>query len=877
MEKSLYRYIWQHSRAAQIWLLLLAAASMPVVYISLELPKIIVNEAISGIDLRDEIFGIPIDRISYLFLLCGGFLLAVAIHGAMKYRLNVSRGIVGERILRRLRYELFQRILRFPLRRFKTVSQGELLSMVTTETEPMAEFIGESYTLPVFQGGLLFTYMLFIFLQDLFLGIAAVVLYPVQIYLIPKLQARVNRLAAERVRTVRVLTTRIGEGVAGIEEVRAHATSGYERADIASRLGLVYRLRVAIYKRKFMIKFLNNLIAQMTPFLFYAIGGYFVIAGDLTIGVLVAVLAAYKDLAGPWKELLRYYQKKEDIRVKYLQVVDQFDPPDMLRQQLLDNEPEEGFSVSGSYRLTNVSYSPDGFSKSLRDFSAQIAAERTVTILGSANGGKRELGALLGRLAVPEAGSIQLGGLAFDGLAQATLGKRIAYVGPEAYLFNGSVFDAMVYPLKRHPVQEGGGELDEGERRDAELTGNSLQNVEANWIDSEQAGCADEAELRRALLDALRLVALDGDVYEFGLLSRQSEADNPHLAARVLEARRALRARFAGGEALDFIEWFDSEGYSANRSVLDNIVFGSIRGGNPSATELAAHPLMVSIIERVGLADDFLNIGKTLAETMVELFGDDQADAETIERFSFIGIDELPRYRQMLANLELLGGTAANLPKQDAADLRALPFQLIVARHRLGLITEGIQLKLIEARKRFALEAADHGLDIEPFALERYSESLSLQENIIFGSLIQGRAQVQEKVGELIEGVVDELGLRDEILLAGLEHGIGVGGSRLNQSQRHRIALARALVKQPDLLIANGTGDILDPAGEEAIVKNFLEARKGRGLIWITARPALARYFQDILIVDGGQLVEQGAHSDLAANSEALAALHAAG
>ena len=409
MEKSLYRYIWQHSKAAQVWLLLLAAASMPVVYVSLELPKMIVNEAISGIDLRDEIFGIPIDRISYLFLLCGGFLLAVAIHGAMKYRLNVSRGIVGERILRRLRYELFQRILRFPLRRFKTVSQGELLSMVTTETEPMAEFIGESYTLPVFQGGLLFTYMLFIFLQDVFLGIAAVALYPVQIYLIPKLQARVNRLAAERVRTVRVLTTRIGEGVAGIEEVRAHATSGYERADIASRLGLVYRLRVAIYKRKFMIKFLNNLIAQMTPFLFYSIGGYFVIAGDLTLGALVAVLAAYKDLSGPWKELLRYYQKKEDIRVKYLQVVDQFDPPDMLQQELLDNEPEEGFSVSGSYRLTNVAYSPDGFSKSLRDFSAQIATERPVAILGSANGGKRELGALLGRLAVPEAGSIQLG------------------------------------------------------------------------------------------------------------------------------------------------------------------------------------------------------------------------------------------------------------------------------------------------------------------------------------------------------------------------------------------------------------------------------------------------------------------------------------
>ncbi len=877
MEKSLYRYIWQHSKAAQVWLLLLAVASMPVVYVSLELPKIIVNEAISGVDLHVAIFGIPIDRISYLLLLCGGFLLAVAVNGAMKYQLNVSRGIVGERILRRLRYELYQRILRFPLRRFKTVSQGELLSMVTTETEPMAEFIGESYTLPAFQGGLLFTYTLFIFIQDAFLGLAAIALYPVQIYLIPRLQAKVNRLAAERVRTVRTLSTRIGEGVAGIEEVRAHATSSYERADIASRLGLVYRLRVAIYKRKFTIKFLNNLIAQMTPFLFYSIGGYFVIAGDLTLGALVAVLAAYKDLSGPWKELLRYYQKKEDIRIKYLQVVDQFDPPDMLKQQLLDNEAEEGFSIAGPYRLTKVAYSADGFSRSLSDFSAQISTERPVAILGSANGGKRELGALLGRLALPQSGSIQLDGLAFDGLAQATLGKKIAYVGPEAYLFNGTVFDAMVYPLKRHPVQQGGGQLDRQERREAELTGNSIYDVEANWIDSGQAGCADEAGLRSTLIEALRLVALDGDIYEFGLMSHQSEADNPRLAGRVLEARRALRARFAGGEAPDFIEWFDSAGYSTNRSVLDNVVFGGIRGGGFSAAELAAHPLLVSIIERVNLADDFLNIGKTLAETMVELFGGDQADAETIERFSFISIDELSRYRQMLANLELPGGAVADLPPRDAADLSALPFQLIVARHRLGLITAEIQQKLLEARRLFALEAADHGLDLEPFALDRYSGSLSLQENIIFGSLVQGRAQVQEKVRELIKGVVDELDLRAELVLAGLEHGIGVGGSRLNQSQRHRIALARALVKQPELLIVNGTGDILDPAGEEAIVKNFLKARQGRGLIWITARPALARYFEDILIVDGGQLVEQGPHSELAANSQALAALQAAG
>jgi hypothetical protein len=51
------------------------------------------------------------------------------------------------------------------------VSQGELILMITAETEPLAEFIGESYTLPLFQGGMLITYIIFIFQQDPYLGL----------------------------------------------------------------------------------------------------------------------------------------------------------------------------------------------------------------------------------------------------------------------------------------------------------------------------------------------------------------------------------------------------------------------------------------------------------------------------------------------------------------------------------------------------------------------------------------------------------------------------------------------------------------------------------------------------------------------------------
>ena len=60
------------------------------------------------------------------------------------------------------------------------------------------------------------------------------------------------------------------------------------------------------------------------------IGGYLVIKGDLTFGALVAILAAYKDLSSPWKELLTYYQRLADSKIKYDQVIEQFDPNGIL-------------------------------------------------------------------------------------------------------------------------------------------------------------------------------------------------------------------------------------------------------------------------------------------------------------------------------------------------------------------------------------------------------------------------------------------------------------------------------------------------------------------------------------------------------------------
>ena len=317
MPQSFYGFILKHSKKDQIVLLLLALVSYPFLYYSYDQPKQIINHIKNVTVHRAEkgdigtypdatLLGLHLGPVHYLAWLCFVFLSLTLINSGFKYYINVYKGRLGERMLRRLRYELYSRILRFPLPHFKRVSSGEIIPMITSEVEPLGGFIGDAFVQPLFQGGLLIVPLVFILVQDPILGAAALAFYPLQIYVIPRIQKRVNQLAKRRVQTVRQLADRIGDTIAGVQDVHANDASLRERADFSHRLGTIYQIRYDIYRLKFLAKFLNNSIDKLTPFLFYSIGGYLAFQGRVDIGALVAVIAAQKDLAAPWKELLDY-------------------------------------------------------------------------------------------------------------------------------------------------------------------------------------------------------------------------------------------------------------------------------------------------------------------------------------------------------------------------------------------------------------------------------------------------------------------------------------------------------------------------------------------------------------------------------------------
>ena len=870
MEKTVYKYLVRYSLSQQIWLTALAGLSFPFLYAFYELPKRIINGAIQGDpeDFPIDMFGSDFDQTEYLFLLCAGFLVLVLINQAFKYYINVYQGLTGERMLRRLRYQLFSRVLRFPQPTFKNMSQGEIIPMITAEVEPLGGFIGEAFALPAFQGGTLIVILAFLFYQNWIMAAAAVSLYPIQLYLIPRLQMRVNALAKERVRLVRRLSDRIGEAVQGVAEVHIHDTSQFVLADFSDRLGSIFQVRYRIYRQKFVIKFINNFIQQLGPFFFYSLGGYLVITDALELGTLVAAIAAHKDLGGPWKELLGFYQRREDSKIKYDQVVNQFEPVGMPDESIQTEEPEAIEPLIGEITTANLTLTDEVGDNVVDSLSLRVSMPARIAIVGEAGSGTGEFAQLLGRLLYPTRGGVSIGGREMNGMPEAITGRRLAYVGQQGYVFAGSLGFNLLYGLKHRPVRPF--EYDEEAKSqrtwhesEATAAGNTTLDIHADWVDMEAAGADSPDTLQAQAFRALELVGLDDEVYRLGLRGAIDPKQNPDVAEAILKARLAFRAHLEDDDGMtDLIEVFDRSAYNTNATMGENLLYGDCVGEAFDVDRLAENDYVLEVLEKVGLTERILQTGYDTAATMVEIFADVPPDHELFQQYSFVSAEELGELQQLLARIDR--ENIASATEAERARIMSLPFKLIPARHRLGMIDDEMQTMLLDAREVFARDLPEDVKDsVEFFDLETYASTANIQENIIFGKIVYGRPEAAERVSALITDVITELGLRDTVVEVGLNYDVGVSGSRLSSGQRQKLAIARSVLKHPDILILTEATAALDTASQGLIMSNLLEEFADRGLVWVLHKADLARDFDYVLVMRSGKIAEEGTFEEL--------------
>ena len=602
----------------------------------------------------------------------------------------------------------------------------------------------------------------------------------------------------------------------------------------------------------------------MTPVLFFSIGGYLVITADFSFGALVAVLAAYKDMTAPWKELLNYYQRMEDARIKYDQLIEQFQPAGMLDEELLVSEPGDAGPLDGQLTASNVSWEEDEGTKVVSGASPNVTLPTHLAIVGAGGSGKDEFARLLGRQLTPSSGRIEIGGRNLVELPESVTGRRIGYVGQEAYIASGSVRDSLLYGLKHRPLGEATYDDDIREIRRLQLeeaarAGNSSHDVLADWVDYEAAGGTGSEDLSERMSEILHTVELEEDIFQIGLRRTIDAAGQPETVGKILEARTLLQERLSALEVASLVEAFDEGRYNANASVAENILFGTPVGPTFAIENLGEDAYVLQVLEKMDLSKDFLAKGFKLAEMMVEIFRDLPPGHEFFERFSFVSSDDLPEFQAMLRRVEKTG--LDDVGETDRAMLMALPFKLVIARHHLDLIDDAMQERLLEARRVFAEGLPDElKTAVQFFDRDAYNAASSIQDNILFGKMASEKAQSGARVGKLIAEVIDELDLRRRVIETGLDYEVGIGGTRLAPAQRQKLAFARCLLKRPDVIIVNESLSSLDKDSRDAIFAKVKEDIRERSLIWIDSQDGAegGDRFQHVFAAESGRIVPLG-------------------
>jgi ATP-binding cassette subfamily B multidrug efflux pump len=172
------------------------------------------------------------------------------------------------------------------------------------------------------------------------------------------------------------------------------------------------------------------------------------------------------------------------------------------------------------------------------------------------------------------------------------------------------------------------------------------------------------------------------------------------------------------------------------------------------------------------------------------------------------------------------------------------------------------------------------GIDIRRMSLRQLEDAVgyvsqdiflfsgSVRENILLGVENGALARVEEaaRIAQLLPAI--------ESFGAGFDTIIGERGVRLSGGQKQRTALARALIKNPPILILDDAFSSVDVETEEEILRELKQFMRGRTTLLISHRISTVRDADMIVYLRGGAIIEQGTHEELLAQRGAYFSLH---
>lgn len=386
----------------------------------------------------DEIF---IKKFSHLIIpFIGGFILVFALKALFMYLTGYYMNWVGTRVINDVRYDLFSKIVHFPLVFFQHNSTGQLMAHFLNDIQ----MIQNGASLAIKDGIRSFFEASFLlclaFTQNWQLALLMLIIGPIIGFVIKKMGSARKRAATTIQRQMGSISSMLQEAIIGIREIKAFNAEQTETNRFKAHLDRCFQSIMSDVHIDAMAPALIEVIAVTGGSFVFFVAVQQVLSGVLTAGQLTAIVAAVLLSYQPLKKIVSVYSEIQysiAAAERIFAIMDTEYPSTYNREEILP-------AFSNSIDLDALSF---GYDKTqiLDNVSLHIKRGESIGIIGPSGSGKSTFCDLLLGFVTPTSGRITIDGHDITKVSLASLRSRIGYVGQRTFLFNDTVLNNILY------------------------------------------------------------------------------------------------------------------------------------------------------------------------------------------------------------------------------------------------------------------------------------------------------------------------------------------------------------------------------------------------------------------------------------------------
>ncbi|WNF27149.1 ABC transporter ATP-binding protein [Streptomyces sp. C11-1] len=353
-------------------------------------------------------------------------------------------GRTGERVLYSLRLKIFAQLQRLGLDYYERELTGRIMTRMTTDVDALSTFLQTGLVTAFVSVVTFFGIMLALLVLDIQLALIVFATLPVLIVgtvFFRRSSVKAYELARERISGV---NADLQESVAGLRIVQAFGREHDGAARYAERSDHYRQARV---RGQWLISVyfpFVQLLASVAAAAVLIVGAGRVDNGTLTTGALVAYLLYIDLFFAPVQQLSQVFDGYQQAAVSLGRI------QELLRERTSTAAPDEPLdvpSLRGEIAFENVSFAYGKEEEALTGIDLRIPAGQTVAFVGETGAGKSTLVKLVARFYDPTGGRVTADGTDLRKLDMTAYRHRLGVVPQEAYLFAGTVRDAIAYGL----------------------------------------------------------------------------------------------------------------------------------------------------------------------------------------------------------------------------------------------------------------------------------------------------------------------------------------------------------------------------------------------------------------------------------------------